>query len=114
MLPFARINRFNFPHALIVSGRLTDFIARSVRQSVLLTPPASIQFLVVCRRAFIANGVTLSEIDMELTSQKVVFAFFFVESGATIGRSFSIFQTNSLQQRREKMPRPATAERGKS
>jgi hypothetical protein len=43
----ACINRFDFPHELIVSGRLTDFIARSVRQSVLLTPPASIHFLVV-------------------------------------------------------------------
>jgi hypothetical protein len=98
-----------------VSGRLTDFIARSVRQFALLTPPASIQFLVVCRRAFIANGVTLSEIGMELTSQKVVFAFFFVESWATIGRSFSIFQqTVCSSDERKKMPRPATAERGKS
>ena len=46
-LPFACVNRFEFPHELIVSGMLTDFIARPVRQSVLLTPPASIHFLVI-------------------------------------------------------------------
>jgi hypothetical protein len=56
MLPFARINRFNFPHALIVSGRLTDFIARSVRQFALLTPPASIQFLVVVQSGLYRQG----------------------------------------------------------
>jgi len=31
MLPFASINRFTFLHDLIVSGRLTDLIARPVR-----------------------------------------------------------------------------------
>jgi hypothetical protein len=46
-LPFACVNRFEFPHERIVSGKLTDFIARPVRQSVLFTPPASVHFLVV-------------------------------------------------------------------
>lgn len=64
------------PHELIVSGRLTDFIARPVRQSVLFTPPGSIHFLVVVQAGLCSQRVMLSEIGMELTSQTVVFAFF--------------------------------------
>jgi hypothetical protein len=48
---------------------------------LLRTPPASIQLLVVVQADFIATAVKLSEIDVELTSQTVVFAFSFVESG---------------------------------
>ena len=83
-----------------MSGRLTDFIARPVRQSVLLTPPASIHFFwLLCRRAFIANGVMLSEIDMELTSQTVVFAFFVCQSGATIAGAFQFSNKQGLRDR---------------
>jgi hypothetical protein len=61
--------------------------------SVLLTPPASIDFFwLLCRRAFIANAVMLSEIDMELTSQTVVLAFFVCQKRGANCRSFSIFQ----------------------
>jgi len=48
-------------------------------------------FWLLCRRAFIANGVMLSEIDMELTSQTVVFAFFVCQKRGDYCRSFSIF-----------------------
>jgi hypothetical protein len=100
-----------------VSGRLTDFIARPVRQSVLLTPPASIQFLVVVQAGLYRQRRDVIRIDMGLTSQTVVFAFLVCRRRGDFCRSFSIFQrtrSESLQQRREKMPRSATAERGKS
>ena len=61
----------------------------------------------LCRRTLIAKGVTLSQIDLELTSQTVVFAFFFCR-GAT-SRSYSIFhqtRSESLRQRREKTTWP--------
>jgi len=56
-------------------------------------------FWLLCRRAFIANGVMLSEIDMELTSQTVVFAFFVCQSGATIAGAFQFSNKQGLRDR---------------
>ena len=67
----------------------------------------------LCRRTLIAKGVTLSQIDLELTSQTVVFAFFFCRGAAS--RSYSIFhqtRSESLPQRREKTTWRLRAEAG--
>jgi hypothetical protein len=60
-----------------VSGRLTDFICTTCSTVCFAHASCFYSFFwLLCRRASIANGVRLSEIDMELTSQTVVFAFF--------------------------------------
>ena len=64
------------------------------------TPPASIQFLVVAQADFIAKGVIVSEIDVELTSQTVVFAFFlFIEREATIAEALQFSNEQGLRVR---------------
>ena len=110
MLPFACINRFDFPHDRIVSGSLTDLIAYLFGNLSQRTPPASVQFFVVVQADFIAKGVMLSEIDAEMSSQTVVFAFSFLESGATI-RSPSIFQQTRSESLRQRISRICSSSR---
>jgi hypothetical protein len=49
-------------------------------------------FWLLCSQAFIAKAVTLSEVELELTSQTVVFAFFVCRKRGDYCRNFSIFQ----------------------
>src|SRR5216684_753789 len=112
MLPFACIN-----HS---TSRTMNRVRKADRPQLhdlfgslfLRTPPALFSSWLLCRRTFIAKAAILSEIDVELTSQTVVFACFFCRGAAS--RSSSIFhrtRPESLRQRREKMLRSATAER---
>src|ERR1700736_5089528 len=52
-------------------------------------------FWLLCRRAFIANGVMLSEIDMELTSQTVDRIFRLSKAGRLLPALFN-FLTNKV------------------
>ena len=82
MLPLACIDRCEFLHASIASERLTDLIARSVRQ---VCPRSLLLLHVSClflrRRVFTERAVILSEPHVEPTSQIVVLHFRLSKAG---------------------------------
>jgi len=101
--PFACINRSTSRHHDRVRKADRPQLHDLFGSLFLRTPPASIQFLVVVQADLHREGAILSEIDVELTSQTVVFACFFCRGAAS--RSSSIFhrtRPESLRQRREK------------
>src|SRR5216684_8324420 len=92
MLPFACIN-----HS---TSRTMNRVRKADRPQLhdlfgslfLRTPPALFSSWLLCRRTFIAKAAILSEIDVELTSQTVVFACFFVAGRLAGALQFSIEQ----------------------